>query len=143
MKELTLALLMWISSNTPLAYDGLYLPEVVSVRQGELLNILYDGKVPQGTDAVSLEIAGLYHFEDGTIYLAHDVDLATIEGKAVLVHELVHYLQYRHGLDRSVPCMVALERDAYAAQRKYLVEHGKTPDFNELHVALASTCWAM
>jgi hypothetical protein len=33
MKEVTLALLMWISSNTPLAYDGQDAPEIVSVSQ--------------------------------------------------------------------------------------------------------------
>lgn len=141
MKELTVALLIWISSNTPLAYDGSHAPELVSVSQQQLVHIFYQGDIPQGTDLETFSVAGVYNYKDGKVYLLQDVDLTTIEGKAVLVHELVHYLQYHHGLDKSVDCMSRLERAAYETQAKYLTRNGKIPAFNELHVLLVSNCW--
>ncbi len=141
MKETTLALLLWISSHTPLAYDGHAPPEIMRVPHAELIQILYNGEIPQGVDTKTISIAGLYNYLDGKIYLQDDVDLATAEGRAVLVHELVHHLQYYHGLDKSVPCIGSLEPAAYAAQRAYLAEHGKQPDFNEPLVIMASMCW--
>lgn len=143
MKELTIALLMWISSHTPLTYDSSNVPDVLFVPQDKLVEILYQGNVPQGLDVDSVSVAGLYNYKDGNIYLLDDIDVSTIEGKAVLLHELVHYLQYQHGVDKSVACMRKLERSAYDAQAKYLQEHGKSPNFNELHVMLVSTCWPM
>lgn len=85
--------------------------------------MLYPGDVPQGVDVDSIAVAGLY----GKVYLLDDVDLATPEGRAVLLHELVHHLQYRHGLDKSAPCVSSLEQAAYTAQRRYLEQHGKNP----------------
>ena len=140
MKELTLALLTWIGGHTSLAVDGNDLPQIVQIDQPQLVRILYDGSLPQGLDIDSVTVAGLYNFRDGKIYLSNNVDLGTIEGRAVLVHELVHYLQYQQGLDRSVPCMRALERSAYAAQAQYLKQHGAQTPFNEAQVLTVSTC---
>lgn len=140
MKELTLALLTWIGSHTSLTYDGNVLPQIIRVDQHQLVRILYDGSLPQGLDIDRVTVEGLYNFRDGKIYLSSDTDLATTEGQAVLVHELIHYLQYQQGLDRSVPCMRALEPSAYAAQAEYLRQHGGQALFNEAQVFAVSTC---
>ena len=140
MKELTLALLTWIGSHTSLAYDGNVLPQIVQVDQHQLVRILYDGNLPQGLDIDRVTVEGLYNFRDDKIYLSNRLDLTAIEGQAVLVHELVHYLQYRQGLDRSVPCMRALEPAAYAAQVEYLRQHGGRVRFDEAQVLAVSTC---
>ncbi len=140
MKELTLALLTWIGGHTSLAYDGNGLPEIVQVDQHQLVRILYDGSLPQGLDIDRVTVEGLYNFRDGKIYLSSNIDLATTEGQAVLVHELIHYLQYQQGLERSVPCMRALELSAYAAQAEYLRQHGGQSPFNEVQVLAVSTC---
>lgn len=141
MKELTIALLMWISSHTPMTYDGSHFPNVATVPHEQLIHILYEGDVPQGLDPETVSVAGLYNFRDGNIYLLEDEDLTTIEGQAVLIHELVHYLQYRHGIDKQVGCMRELEPAAYAAQAEFLAQHGKEPPFNDMHVLLVSACW--
>ncbi|MFQ6021397.1 MAG: DUF6647 family protein [Acidiferrobacterales bacterium] len=143
MKELTVAMLMWISGHSPLAYDGSHVPDVISVPQGTLVQIFYQGNVPRGPDINNISVAGVYNPRDGTIYLLDDVDLTTIEGRAVLVHELVHYLQYRHGFDKAVSCVRKLEPTAYAAQAEYLAQHGRAPAFNDIHILLVSTCWRM
>lgn len=143
MKELTVALLMWIGSHTPLAYDGSHAPGVVRVHHDELVQILYQDDRPRDIDVDNVSVAGLYNFKDGNIYLLDSVDVSTVEGRAVLVHELVHYLQYHHGQDKSIQCMRMLEPQAYRTQADYLDQHGKTSPFNELHILLASQCSPM
>ncbi len=140
MKELTIALLMWISSHTPMTYDGAHFPNVVTVPHERLVHILYKGDLPQGLDPEIVSVAGLYNFHDGNIYLLEDEDLTTIEGRAVLIHELVHYLQYYHGIDKQVECMRELEPAAYAAQAKFLAQHDQEAPFNDMHVLLVSAC---
>jgi hypothetical protein len=140
MKELTLALLMWIGGHTSMTVGGSDAPQVVQIDQHQLVRILYDGNLPQGLDIDSVTVEGLYNFRDGNIYLSKNVDLTTPAGRAVLVHELVHYLQYQRGLDQSVPCMRALEPPAYAAQAEYLKQHGGQPLFNTEQVLAVSTC---
>ena len=140
MKELTLALLMWISSNTPFAYDGQDPPAILSADQEQLVRLMYEGEVPRGLDVASVTVDGLYNYRDGKIYLHEHLDLAMPEGRAVLVHELVHYLQYQKGLEKSLPCMRELEPPAYAAQAKYLKQHDRPVPFNELHVLFVSLC---
>ena len=140
MKELTIALLMWISSHTPMTYDGSHFPNVVTVPHERLVHILYKGDLPQGLDPEIVSVAGLYNFRDGNIYLLEDEDLTTIEGQAVLIHELVHYLQYYHGIDKQVECMRELESAAYAAQAEFLAQHDQEAPFNDMHVLLVSAC---
>ena len=143
MKELTIALLMWISSHTPMTYDGSHFPNVVTVPHERLVHILYEGDVPQGIDPKTVRVAGLYNFRDGNIYLLEDENLTTAEGQAVLIHELVHYLQYYHGIDKQVQCMRELESSAYATQAEFLAQHDKKPPFNDMHVLLVSSCWQL
>lgn len=140
MKELTIALLMWISSHTPMTYDGAHFPNVVTVPHERLVHILYKGDLPQGLDPEIVSVAGLYNFRDGNIYLLEDEDLTTIEGQAVLIHELVHYLQYYDGIDKQVECMRELESAAYATQAEFLTQHDQEAPFNDMHVLLVSAC---
>lgn len=140
MKELTIALLMWIGSHTSMPYDGSHFPNVVKVPHEHLVHILYEGELPQGLDPETISVAGLYNFRDGNIYLLENEDLTTIEGQGVLIHELVHYLQYYHGIDRKVECMRELESTAYAAQAQFLAQYDQEAPFNDMHVLLVSTC---
>ncbi len=140
MKELTIALLMWISNHTPMTYDGSHFPNVVTVPHERLVHILYKGDLPQGLDPEIVSVAGLYNFRDGNIYLLEDEDLTTIEGQAVLIHELVHYLQYYDGIDKQVECMRELESAAYATQAEFLTQHDQEAPFNDMHVLLVSAC---
>ena len=143
MQELIVVLLIWISSNTPLAYNDSHVPAVIKVPQAKLVRLRYQGNLPNNLDVNSINLDGVYNFEDSTIYLNDSIDLSTIEGQAVLVHELIHYLQYRHGIDKSVNCIRELEPMAYEAHAKYLTEHGKVPPFDDIHVLLVSTCWSL
>jgi hypothetical protein len=141
MKELTLALLMWIGSHTPLAYEDTPLPSVATASQKELTVIRYRGDVPEGFEMDTGSTVGVYLFEERKIYLWENYDFTTVEGKAALVHELVHFLQYEHGLHETADCTAQLELAAYSAEAEYLKQHGMKPKFSGMDIVLASMCW--
>ena len=141
MKELTLALLIWINGHTPLAYEDTPLPSVTTASQQELQRIRFSGDMPEGIETDTANTVGVYVFQERKIYVWEDYDFDTVEGKAALVHELVHYLQYENGLHKSVDCTAQLELAAYNAEAKYLKQHGKQPKFDGMHIVLSSMCW--
>lgn len=62
-----------------------------------------------------------------TIYLDERLDpYENLLASSVVVHEMVHYLQYLKagGLPPSCEDVIALEREAYAVQREYLLRYG-------------------
>lgn len=141
MKELTLALLIWINGHTPLAYDDTPLPSVSTASLVELQQIRHRGDMPEGVESDTANTVGVYVFQERKIYMSENFDFDTVEGKAALVHELVHYLQYENGLHETVDCTAQLELAAYTAEAKYLKQHGKQPKFDGMHIVLSSMCW--
>lgn len=69
-------------------------------------------------------VEGLYRFVDNTIYISDTVDLESVYGASVVVHEMTHYTQIAMGLDKVSPCAGALERQAYEMQAEYLTQNG-------------------
>jgi hypothetical protein len=136
-----LSLLIWIGANTPLAHEATPLPGVVTASQEEMVQIRFRGDVPEGIDMDSVAAAGLYVFEERNVYLWENIDLRTVEGKAALLHELVHYLQYEQGEHEFADCTAQLEQAAYLAEAKYLEQHGVKPKFDGMHIVLVSMCW--
>lgn len=63
-----------------------------------------------------------------TMYLDERLDPRNdLFAASVLVHEMVHYLQYesgRYAKDRSCEEVIRLEREAYAVQREFLLRYG-------------------
>jgi hypothetical protein len=68
--------------------------------------------------------AGAYDPASGVIELAPDLDLTGAYGQSFLLHELVHAAQYRAGRDGQVPCLAALETEAYRVQADFLAANG-------------------
>ncbi len=65
-----------------------------------------------------------YVFAEHTIYIdATQVNVYTIDGFAILVHEMVHHLQV--GVLYNKNTCAAVERQAYTAQDKFLRKHKK------------------
>ncbi len=143
MKETVFALLTWIGSNTSLVYEGDHSPDVVRVPQETLNQVYYRGVVPQRAQGQDAGVMSFYKFDEGRIYLVDTVDPSTVEGKGALVHELVHFLQFRHGLEKKAKCIRQLERAAYEAQADFLMENGETPTFDKMQIILRSTCWML
>lgn len=140
MKELVLGLLLWISSHSQLAYDGDSIPQVISVTKSELVSEMFEGRVPYALDKNRVRAIGLYNFKTSTIYLLNRIDISTTRGKSVLLHELAHYLQYKHGINRKVKCKQQLEYLAYELQSAYLVEHDVSAGIEQSHIQKSSQC---
>ncbi len=142
MEELMLTLLLWINQNTGLNYDvddGL--PAVVRLEQRQLARQILE-RTTGASEFKSLEsvIVAYYDNEHRTIYLGESIDPDTVYGKSALLHELVHFVQYRQGVADRAPCIAALERTAYRLQARYLQTHGREPPFDEFSVAVRSLC---
>jgi len=73
--------------------------------------------------------------------LSTALDPNTAYGKSVLLHELVHFVQFETGVAETVECRNALEKDAYELQKIFMTGHDLQPEFNDFTVAMRSTCW--
>ncbi|MGH1486639.1 MAG: DUF6647 family protein [Cellvibrionaceae bacterium] len=138
MKEVLLSLVMWISQNSSFVYDGQALPEVKQISNAQLAHIMFAGNVPAGYDEHGL--VALYQNTEEMIYISDTVDLDTDYGKSVLLHELVHHLQFNAGAHKEVFCLKSLESDAYELQNNYLVSLNYAPPFDKMNIFFKSFC---
>jgi hypothetical protein len=146
MNETLLALILWINQNSAFDYDPeLGLPQLEQVDQRALVIRLFKDKLPANLserqlDALENSVMALYAHDLRTIVVGDRVDLASLQGRVVLVHELVHFMQYELGHDREAPCQQVLERDAYQIQHTYMRAHGLTPEEDPFTLAIRSSC---
>lgn len=146
MKALVITLILWINQNSIFDHQlNGTLPQVKQVSADQLISAMLDNNVLKNIsaadlDAVREDVAAIYHPGHNTIYLRENIDLSTDYGKSALVHELIHFIQYQNGQHHSVPCIAALEREAYKIQRIYMEQHGVAPDFDKFTVAMRSLC---
>ena len=120
-------LLGWINDNSTFSYSGEKSPSVKRVSPMKMANIAFGGNMRKDLDLEKFKIYGLYNFQENTIYLVNWLDLGSEKGKAILLHELVHFLQYQYGQENNVKCRNELEALAYLLETQYLTSHGK-PD---------------
>ena len=133
-------LLKWIGKNSSFDVSFDELPNVIRVSSDDMLMVAYKNRFPHAVDAKKLQIYGLYDFKDKTVYILDSLDFDSEEGKGILLHELVHYLQYQYGENKKVNCKNELERLAYLLEAEYLHDHGEEKTFTDEHVARASRC---
>ena len=112
MTDLIAALLVWTLANTPYAASGQ--PKIML------------------TPTAKTELAGGY--EDGTdLIWITDVpgaESSNVRFRALIVHELTHWLQDQSGRyanDTTCPTWQRREREAFDLQRRYLLQHGARP----------------
>lgn len=132
----------WIEdhiSEEELKVDGA-MPDVKHVSHDELVHVAFGANYRKLHHPERIQIYGLYNFIDGTIYLVDTIDITTEKGKAILLHELIHYLQYHNHLEENAACMKQLERLAYSVEAEHLEEHHTTPDFNQSFIDKVSQC---
>ena len=60
------------------------------------------------------------------ILISEEVDWESPVGQSFIVHELVHALQFQAGAVGQIPCLGALEAEAYGVQSAYLELEGET-----------------
>lgn len=73
----------------------------------------------------ALPCACLAVYDEGVVRVADDLDLDSLFGRSVLVHELTHHLQ-RGARGRATTPAARFEREAQATdiQNRYLAQHG-------------------
>jgi hypothetical protein len=139
-EELVSGLLGWINNHSSFKYDIDNIPEVKKVSSREIAKVAFGGTLPKAVNPDNLQIFGLYNFNEGTVYLLDSIDLDTDEGKGILLHELVHYLQYQTGLDDNVKCKNELESLAYVLEAKFLESHEHDHNISASHIQKVSQC---
>jgi len=138
--NLIAGLIGWINGHSTFKYDVHDAPDVQKVPASELASIAFGGNLPKNVNPANLRIYGLYNFNDQTVYLLDTIDLATEQGKAILLHELVHYLQYQAGVDKSVECRNQLESLAYVLEARYMSEQQLDSGITDSHIQRAGQC---
>lgn len=139
-EELVSGLLGWINNHSSFKYDIDNIPDVKKVSARKIAEVAFGGKLPKAVNPENLQIFGLYNFNEKAVYLLDSIDLDTDEGKGILLHELVHYLQYQTGVDDNVQCKNELESLAYVLEAKFLESHEHDHSITQSHIQKVSQC---
>lgn len=127
--EILLSLLIeWLALNASIDIQDR--PQVKVVSQQTL------------TKMYSQPVHALYENKEKTIYLSKSVDLSTIEGASVLLHELIHHHQQISGAMDKFACIRQSEELAYETQRQYLKANNApmTPELDPFNTYIRSLC---
>ena len=83
---------------------------------------------------------GLYKPITQRIYLNNKVDLFSVKGRALLIHEMVHHIQIQSHLE-NYACPGATELEAYTLENKWAQEQGVAmPELNRVFLLGLATC---
>ena len=160
MKVFVTAMMLWISQHT--GYTVPELPTVVELSPFELKRFAYGCDVtpiPNGNEDIcsveeywdldewereNIPLALYDHYEQ-TIVVRKGFDIDTVHDQSVLLHELVHHMQFNNGVYDMVKCNGELEKLAYSLQDKWLREKynvtvNEVIGINELFMMLVSGC---
>jgi Mlc titration factor MtfA (ptsG expression regulator) len=127
--EILLSLLIeWLQLNTDISIKNA--PKVVIVSDQEL-------QKRYGKPAHAL-----YQHQEKIIYLSQNINLTTLQGASVLLHELVHHYQNISGAMDGYSCIRASERLAYETQRHYLNANKAQliPELDDFNIVMHSFC---
>ena len=130
--ELLSSLLVWTSvqMGVPPDITGLDIQPVTQAQQIQL--------------GIGLDVAAVFMLDGehvGKIFLTDNVNLDTNKGKSFVVHEMVHFIQYKSGYFVNNKCAASSEPLAYRIQNKFLTDRGEEPHATELFAKFVSVCW--
>lgn len=119
--EIMLDMIDFITERTNYKYQGEPLPFVEIRTPGELCAVVFSPETLAKLNECT--VAGYYDPSVKTIFISTEsgpymVDDFFIE--TILIHELVHYLQYLNAANLEVKCINELERDAYRIQKEFV-----------------------
>jgi hypothetical protein len=136
MKSVIAALLLWIGANT--SYDvNLQHPTIKIMPQHEMELMYSKGKgMSKGST-----LHAFYDLKKDIIYLPDSFDLYDPWHKAVLLHELIHFVQDQN--QAVFECNAQMEAESWPLQQKYLLEmHGIKWEYDTMWFRMISTCLA-
>ena len=156
MKEIILAMMMWI--NTATGYSIPEIPDINYLNTMELRSYAYGCELtPIPTHNIELCAAkknwdldrtnpiAIYDHNNKVIILNKRFNIKTIKDKSILFHELVHHMQYENDINNIVECRGQLEKEAYTLQdewlqEKYNVNVWDTIKINKLFFMMITNC---
>lgn len=131
--ELQIEILRWIGGHSPYDVTDLYdqLPPVAFCDHGA--TYIYKGKPLHFGN----RLAGVYDDVAEQICLAKPWDINNARDQSVLLHELIHFVQFR---SKGWFCPQKTEWQAYKLQEAWMSERGLEPNFNWAFILLESSC---
>ena len=133
MKEIIMALMIWIGANTNYNVDVLE-PKILFVTQDQLEQAYYGEENYEGT-----VLYGFYDITLNLIILPDTWDRTDPWSQSVLLHEMIHYLQDVNKIKYF--CVEEMEKDTWPLQKQYLKEqHNFDWDYDKLWHLLISSC---
>ena len=134
MKELLIALMLWIGANTNYNVN-VPLPEIIRMDKAPLEYQYFQGDIPRDSD-----IHGFYNLKDKKIYIRGEYPLEHPWSQGLILHEVIHYLQDMNNI--KFECVAEMEKDVWPLQKKYLKEvHNFDWDYDELWYKTISSCY--
>ena len=129
----------YITEVTDLEYKGYPLPNILVEEE----KLICEGAYFEPRE--TCDIAGYYDDEKNSIHIRDTPTLYMSDDRfqeVVLIHELVHFLQYFNGRYEEVECRQNLEELAYDVQDKYIDLHGIDPiqKVDGLFAIISSLC---
>ena len=135
MHNVILAMLAWIGINSNYNTD-LHTPNIVMT---ELHNMCAQYGINNKKRCQDSRLQGFFN-KHQTIYLKLDFEQKDLDDQSKLVHELVHYVQWKNGRHKST-CLGHLELEAYVMQDQWRVQHGLEPKLDEFNkMMLQASC---
>ena len=132
MKEILIALMIWIGANTNYNID-VPLPPIEFKTQVEMESLYYGERKKEG------ELYGFYNLKKNIIILPDTWDSARPFDLGLLVHEMIHYLQDVNEIQ--FRCVAEMEADAWPLQKQYLENvHDFHWEYNGLWHLMISQC---
>ncbi|MEM7541124.1 MAG: hypothetical protein AAF384_05995 [Pseudomonadota bacterium] len=138
--QLTGDLLRWLNDNSQFQHNIDDVPGVKRVSSLQMAKLAFGEDLPKAVDPEKMRIFGLYNFNERAVYLLDSLDLNSAQGKGVLLHELVHFLQYQYDEDENAQCMAELEGLAYLLEAQYLTAHDHEHKISMNHIRKVSRC---
>lgn len=129
----------FIESRGVNSYKGDTYPQIYIVNEQDVCTGAY------GKPVDTCDIAGYYNDDTNEIYIRDEPTENMSEDRfqeVILVHELVHFLQYFDGTWQKVECKQELEAHAYEVQDAYVDLYGIDPEqkIDPLFGLLSSMC---
>jgi|TARA_R110001583_G_scaffold179487_1_gene336298 hypothetical protein len=135
-KELIIVLMIWIGGHTGFPIPDP--PRIIVKTQSEIRHIAYECdklitedkslydticSLEYTNDPKTIDVLALYDHTNKTIYLPTYFDKDNMAHRAILLHELVHHLQYQSGYNKKIQCLPLLEKQAYDLMDMWLDEN--------------------
>ena len=121
------SMVQWIVDNSRFEYHGDPYPKVTTETALTVCSEIYPDSEPHA----DCNIAGYYDHEANHIVISDSVTEYMVEDhfrEVVLLHELVHFVQYYDGEYERAECKQALEIDAFDLQDQWIDEQGIDPE---------------